>query len=548
MNSFSFFDRENTFKELTSKEFDVLIVGGGITGAGIALDAASRGMSVALVEKNDFASGTSSKSTKLIHGGLRYLKQFDFWLVKEVGTERAIVHGLAPHLVIPEKMILPLVEGGTYGSWLTSIGLKVYDVLAAVEGDDKRKMLSKKEALKIEPLLPENILKGAGYYAEYRTDDARLTLELIKTSLRYGAKPLNYVEVTDFLYEDTRVSGAKVKDTLTNKVFDIKSKYVVNATGPWVDGLRQKNQSSANKKLRLSKGVHLVVNHDRFPINQSVYFDIPDGRMMFAIPRGGSTYFGTTDTNYQENKNDVRTSLVDAMYLISAVNNMFNGVSISINDVKSSWAGLRPLIHEEGKPASELSRKDEIYVSNTELISIAGGKLTGYRKMAERIVDLINKKYLRRFSKVFQEVKTEKIVLSGGSFTNHQEVLSYIKTIQERITKLGFEEKIAAYFVYNYGKQTDVILTKFDKLSDADIEQRMIKAEVWFSILYESACSPVDFFMRRTGRAYFNIDSVYKHLNLVLTEFSTHFSWNNEILNKKKDELNKELKSITSFT
>ncbi|MDC0869965.1 glycerol-3-phosphate dehydrogenase/oxidase [Flavobacteriaceae bacterium] len=548
MNSFSFFDRENTFKELTSKEFDVLIVGGGITGAGIALDAASRGMSVALVEKNDFASGTSSKSTKLIHGGLRYLKQFDFWLVKEVGTERAIVHSLAPHLVIPEKMILPLVEGGTYGSWLTSIGLKVYDVLAAVEGDDKRKMLSKKEALTIEPLLPENILKGAGYYAEYRTDDARLTLELIKTSLRYGAKPINYVEVTDFLYEDSRVSGAKVKDTLSNKVFDIKSKYVVNATGPWVDSLRQKNQSNTNKKLRLSKGVHLVVNHDRFPINQSVYFDIPDGRMMFAIPRGNSTYFGTTDTNYQDNKNDVRTSLVDAMYLVSAVNNMFDDVSISIDDIKSSWAGLRPLIHEEGKPASELSRKDEIYVSNTELISIAGGKLTGYRKMAERIVDLINKKYLRRFDKVFQEVKTEKIVLSGGSFTNHKEVLKYIKSIQERITKLGFEEKNAAYFVYNYGKQTDVILTKFDELTDVDIEQRMIKAEVWFSILYESACSPVDFFMRRTGRAYFNMDSVTKHLELVLTEFSAHFSWNNEILNKKKEELNKELKSITSFT
>ena len=548
MNSFSFFDRENTFKELTSKEFDVLIVGGGITGAGIALDAASRGMSVALVEKNDFASGTSSKSTKLIHGGLRYLKQFDFWLVKEVGTERAIVHGLAPHLVIPEKMILPLVEGGTYRSWLTSIGLKVYDVLAAVEGDDKRKMLSKKEALKIEPLLPENILKGAGYYAEYRTDDARLTLELIKTSLRYGAKPINYVKVTNFLYQDGRVSGVKVKDVLTNNVFNIKSKYVINATGPWVDGLRQKNQSSANKKLRLSKGVHLVVNHDKFPINQSVYFDIPDGRMMFAIPRGGSTYFGTTDTNYQENKNNVRTSLVDAMYLISAVNNMFDGVSISIDDVKSSWAGLRPLIHEEGKPASELSRKDEIYVSSTELISIAGGKLTGYRKMAERIVDLINKKYSRRFDKVFQEVKTEKIVLSGGSFTNHQEVLNYIKTIQKIIIKLGLDKKDAAYFVYNYGKQTDIILTKFNELTDEDIEHRMIKAEVWFSILYESACSPVDFFMRRTGRAYFNIDSVYRYLNIVLTEFSTHFSWNNEILNKKKEELNKELKSITSFT
>ena len=145
MNRFSFFNRENTINELKSSEFDLLVVGGGITGAGIALDAASRGMKVALVEKNDFASGTSSKSTKLIHGGLRYLKQFDFWLVKEVGMERAIVHKLAPHLVVPEKMILPLVDGGTYGSWLTSVGLKVYDVLAAVEGEDKRKMLNQKE-------------------------------------------------------------------------------------------------------------------------------------------------------------------------------------------------------------------------------------------------------------------------------------------------------------------------------------------------------------------------------------------------------------------
>ncbi len=147
MNNFSSFNRKNIQQELQTTEFDILVIGGGITGAGIALDAASRGMKVALIEKNDFASGTSSKSTKLIHGGLRYLKQFDFWLVKEVGTERAIVHKLAPHLVIPEKMILPLIEGGTYGSWLTSIGLKVYDVLASVEGDDKRKMLTKNEAL-----------------------------------------------------------------------------------------------------------------------------------------------------------------------------------------------------------------------------------------------------------------------------------------------------------------------------------------------------------------------------------------------------------------
>ena len=202
MNKFSYFNRQKITTDLQTTEFDLLIIGGGITGAGIALDAASRGMKVALIEKNDFASGTSSKSTKLIHGGLRYLKQFDFWLVKEVGTERAIVHKLAPHLVIPEKMILPLIDGGTYGSWLTSIGLKVYDILASVEGEDKRKMLDKEEALEQEPLLPETILNGAGYYAEYRTDDARLTIEVLKTALDYGAKIVNYTEATEFIYKD----------------------------------------------------------------------------------------------------------------------------------------------------------------------------------------------------------------------------------------------------------------------------------------------------------------------------------------------------------
>ena len=547
MNRFSFFDRENTINELKSSVFDLLVVGGGITGAGIALDAASRGMKVALVEKNDFASGTSSKSTKLIHGGLRYLKQFDFWLVKEVGMERAIVHKLAPHLVVPEKMILPLVDGGTYGSWLTSVGLKVYDVLAAVEGEDKRKMLNQKEALVKEPLLPKHKLKGAGYYAEYRTDDARLTLELIKTAINYNAKPINYSKVIEFLYDDNRVTGATVKDVLTNTIFSIKSKYVINATGPWVDSLRLKNQINTNKKLRLSKGVHLVVNYNKLPVKQSVYFDIPDGRMMFAIPRGKSTYFGTTDTNYQGNKDEVKIDLVDAMYLIAAVNNMFPDVSISIDDIKSSWAGLRPLIHEEGKPASELSRKDEIFVSKSELISIAGGKLTGYRKMAERIVDLVAKKYLRRFAEEFKKTQTEGILLSGGEFEDFNEVKSYINFIYKRIIKDRFDEKDAQYLVYNYGRQTDVILKKYDELKTGTPLEKMIKAEVWFTIHYEMTCSPSDFFIRRTGRAYFNIESVYKNLSLVLTEFAMHLSWKEEVLKRRKEELNKALELITSF-
>ena len=547
MNNFSYFNRENISKELQNTEFDVLIIGGGITGAGIALDAASRGMKLALIEKKDFASGTSSKSTKLIHGGLRYLKQFDFWLVKEVGTERAIVHKLAPHLVIPEKMILPLIEGGTYGSWLTSVGLKVYDILAAVEGEDKRKMLDEKEALLKEPLLPKKILKGAGYYAEYRTDDARLTIEVLKTALNYNANIINYTEANEFIYEENRVVGAKVKDTISNKEFSIKAKYVVNACGPWVDELRQLNHSKIGKRLHLTKGVHLVVPHEKLPVKQSVYFDVPDGRMMFAIPRGKVTYFGTTDTNYQKDKNNVETNLVDAAYLISAVNNMFPDINLNLDDVESSWAGLRPLIHEEGKSASELSRKDEIFVSDTELISIAGGKLTGYRKMAERVVDLVTKKYKRRFEKEFDDIKTEEIVISGGTFKNFSEVKSYTDAIYNRIAEVDFSQNDAEYLVYNYGKQTDVILKKFDELSDENQQETMLKAELWFSINYEMTCTPTDFFMRRTGRLFFNKTSVDTYKNLIIYEFKRYFLWSDDVTTLHQKELEEKIKLATSF-
>lgn len=545
---FSYFNRKETQEKLKETEFDLLIIGGGITGAGIALDAISRGMKVVLIEKNDFASGTSSKSTKLIHGGLRYLKQFDFWLVKEVGTERAIVHKLAPHLVIPEKMILPLIDGGTYGSWLTSIGLKVYDILASVEGDDKRKMLSKKESLQKEPLLPKKILNGAGYYAEYRTDDARLTIEVLKTAVQKGAVCINYTEATEFLYKEKRVVGATVKDTFSSEEFTINAKYVVNAAGPWVDELRQINNSKIGKRLHLTKGVHLVVPHKKLPVQQSVYFDIPDGRMMFAIPRGKVTYFGTTDTNYQLDKNTIETNLVDATYLISAVNNMFPDINLTLDDVESSWAGLRPLIHEEGKSASELSRKDEIFVSETELISIAGGKLTGYRKMAERIVDLVAKKYRRRFDKKFKGVQTENLILSGGTFKDSSEVQNYTDAIYNRIAEVDFNQKYAEYLVHTYGKQTDIILNKFDAFSDENQQEKMIKAEVWFTIENEMVCTPTDFFMRRTGRLFFDIQSVIQYKKLVLKEFESYFNWNAKTAEKHQQELEEKIALATTFS
>jgi glycerol-3-phosphate dehydrogenase len=547
MNSFSAFNREATNKVLSSEEFDLLIIGGGITGAGIALDASSRGMKVALIEKNDFASGTSSKSTKLIHGGLRYLKQFDFWLVKEVGSERVIVHNIAPHLVIPEKMVLPLIKNGTYNSWLTSIGLKIYDILASVEGDDKRKMLTKEEAHKIEPLLPQNILEGAGYYAEYRTDDARLTLEVLKTALNYDTTALNYCKAVEFLYNEEKVRGAKVIDSITGEKYDIVAKYVVNATGPWVDNLRRINNSNTGKRLHLTKGVHLVFPHEKLPVKQAIYFDIPDGRMMFAIPRGKITYTGTTDTNYQKNKDNVEVYTVDAVYLISAINNMFPSINLSLKDIQSSWAGLRPLIHEEGKSASELSRKDEIFVSESELISIAGGKLTGYRKMAERIVDLVCKKYKNKYDKKFKEIETHNIALSGGKFENFKEVLTYKNKIFEKLKSFGFSKIDTDYLVHNYGKQTDVILKKFEELTEINPKIRLAKAELWFCLQYEMVQTPLDFFIRRTGRMYFDIESVRTLKETILNEFTSIFNWDTQIIEKYRKELEIAIANANTF-
>lgn len=540
---FSFAIRQQAIRQMTTKEFDLIVIGGGITGAGIALDAASRGLSVALLEQSDFAFGTSSRSTKLIHGGLRYLKQLEFGLVKEVGSERAIVHRLAPQLVVPEKMLLPLYEKKGLGYWLTSIGLKIYDLLAGVKPEDQRRMLTRKQTLKREPLLKSEDVKGGAIYAEYRTDDARLTIEIIKTAFEKGALLANYCSVTDFVYTDEKVSGVKVTDLITGTIFSVQAKVVVNAAGPWVDELREINHSKKGKRLHLTKGVHVVVAYDRFPVKQAIYFDVEDGRMIFAIPRGRTTYIGTTDTNYSSSKEDVATSKEDALYIINAVNRTFPKAALTLQDIESSWAGLRPLIHEEGKSASELSRKDEIFESENGLISIAGGKLTGYRKMAERIVDKVIKNYFPQLNK---KCLTETIQFTGSDFKNYNEVKNYKGglAIQLRVLNL---EGYAGYLVHNYGKQSNTIMERLKSNLERDTELALLKAELWFSLEYEMVIKPTDFLVRRTGLLYFNIPRLLKYKDSILHEFKNHFQWSDQTLESESAELEKVISQSNQF-
>jgi len=319
-----------------------------------------------------------------------------------------------------------------------------------------------------------------------------------------------------------------------------------------VDNIRELSGSSnedptIKKRLHLTKGVHLVFPFDKLPIKQSVYFDVPDGRMIFAIPRSKISYVGTTDTNYFENIDDVEVNQVDAIYLISAVNNMFPSINLSFQDVQSSWAGLRPLIHEEGKSASELSRKDEIFESEFGLISIAGGKLTGYRKMAERITDLVCKKLEKEHDYNCKPNQTESIILTGGDFEDYNEVKMYNLEVFKKMTNYGFTKLDVEILVHRYGRQMDQIIEIFHELSENDFEIRMALAELRFCFNNEMVVSPLDFFVRRTGKLYFDILSIEKLKEPILREFSNFFSWDTQTIDVHSKKLNEIIFKVSHF-
>lgn len=525
--------REQVLAEMQRSPIDILVIGGGITGAGIALDAAVRGMKVGLVEMQDFAAGTSSRSTKLVHGGLRYLKQLEIGVVAEVGRERAIVYENGPHVTTPEWMLLPLYKGGTFGKFSTSIGLRVYDFLAGVRRNERRMMLNVEETLSKEPLLKREGLKGGGYYVEYRTDDARLTIEVMKKAVEAGALSVNYAKVETLQYDkDGKITGALVKDTISGAEYAIKAAKIINATGPWVDDIREMDGSKKGKTLRLTKGVHLVFDKGRFPLRQSVYFDTQDGRMVFAIPRAGKTYFGTTDTNYKGSTVNPVMTLEDRTYLLKSVNFMFPELKLTSADVESSWAGLRPLIQQEGKSPSEISRRDEIFVSESGLISIAGGKLTGYRKMAETVVDKVVDLLGQEGGSVhYVKSATKTIPISGGNLNGSKGFEPFVHKKTAEGIHFGFTEEESAFLAQRYGSNVDQLfaLAKSTGLwADSFKLPLVLAVQLRYSLEAEMTVKPTDFFIRRTGDLFFRIGYVKQWKGHVIAAMADRLNWSGE--------------------
>src|SRR5947207_7153987 len=369
---------------------DVLIIGGGITGAGIARDAALRGYRTALIDKADFGAGTSSHSSRLIHGGIRYLEQYAFHLVFEASRERRVLLRIAPHLVRPLPFLFPVYRGARVPAWKLRAGMWLYDLLSAFRNVHWHRWLRAKNVRRVEPGLRDRGLVGAALYYDAQTDDARLVIATVRSAVRAGALAANYVEMTALLKPDGRVRGAAVRDVLTGETASIRANVVVNATGPWSDRVRRLDDPNAAPIMRPTKGAHVIVPRQRLANEHAVTLFSPvDGRVMFALPWGDLSYIGTTDTDADGSPDGLRVTAADVTYLLRSANAAFPDAHLAQSDVLSAWAGLRPLLREDDRNPSQVTREHRVLESPQGLISIVGGKLTTYRVMARDVVDRV---------------------------------------------------------------------------------------------------------------------------------------------------------------
>lgn len=521
--------RRATISDLSKETYDVLIIGGGITGGVSVRDAALRGLKTALIEKNDFAWGTSSRSTKLLHGGLRYLERFEFGLVREACRERELMLKLAPHLAHPCPFLYLQYQGYPEGMLKLKAGLMFYDMVSGNPKVRKHKMLNSKKLLQIEPHLNKEGLKGCGYYFDFLTDDARLTIDTIKSGAEAGADVANYVEAIGFVEENGRIAGVKVKDQVSGEEGVIKARQVINTGGPWCDKVRCLEDGVSDIRLRPTKGVHIVLSKKDFPLNHAVFLRAPrDNRVVWPIPAfdGDLVYIGTTDTDYDGPLDNVTATEDDIDYLLEVANHTIPGRNLGREHVIGTWAGLRPLIApEDSRNASAVSREHEIFVSPKGLLTICGGKLTTARVMGEQVIDKAAELLGDNFGlKGIAKCVTNKVPISGGDADK-------IHAAQDKVGQLNLPAEIKKRLLNLYGGNALTIAEIIENDPSATTEMgkyNVIAAEVRYAVEYEMAQTVTDFFTRRAALFYWRRDGGLAIADTVANEMAKLLGWNEQ--------------------
>jgi glycerol-3-phosphate dehydrogenase len=498
--AFSAQTRKENLDRMRSTQFDVLVIGGGVTGVSIARDAALRGYRTALVERADFASGTSSKSSKLVHGGLRYLESFEFGLVFEASRERRYALRNSPHLVRPLPFVFPVHKGDPRPLWQITIGMWLYDAMATFRNIENHQTWNKGRALRQEPVIGPQGLTGATHYYDAATDDARLTLAITQDAHQAGAVIANYAHVVDLLQKDGQVVGAQVRDRLAGDEFELRARVVANATGPWTDYLLKMADVDAARRLRPTKGVHIIVPRERIRSQAAITMNSPrDGRLMFLIPWGQFSVLGTTDTDYEGDPADVWADADDIAYILEAARRSFPVANLNEADIISAYAGLRPLIGSDAPTGYKISREHQILRTAPGFFTIAGGKLTTWRSMAEEMVDELAR-YLggEHGLRPDQRGGTVDRILPGG------DIPDWYTYLAEKVGELGdrFSPETVTHLISTYGTGYSEVLALAE--GDARLTEPLIpslpylKAEVIHAVRHEMALTLEDVLGRRT--------------------------------------------------
>jgi len=501
-------------------EFDVVIIGGGATGSGAALDSTLRGLKTILVEKNDFSEGTSSRSTKLAHGGVRYLegavKKLDlaqYLLVKEGLKERFRLLRNASHLSSSITLVTPLYKW--YEIPYMYIGLALYDLISGKRRLGNSQVVSKNKIMEIFPSVKKEGLKGGVRYFDGAFNDSRMVISLLQSAAKEGCEVKNHTEVIGFLYEDNKIKGVKLKDNRTNQKYEVHCETVINATGPFSDKIRKLDDKNSEDIVKVSSGIHIVIDKKFLPNNEGLMIPkTEDGRVLFMLPYLGKCLVGTTDENAKvEERPDVSTEDID--YLLRHIKKYFDA-KVSRDDILSSWSGLRPLvINKNISNTKELVREHIITESKSGLVSIVGGKWTTYRKMAEDTLDYAIKSKNR---KNLHKCQTKSFKLVGN--------IENLSEIKDRLDKLNLEEDIKKHLFLTYGDCALKVIEYGTKRLHEDYPY--LEAEVLYSIEHEFTCKPLDFLVRRLGLGFIDIKATKECLEVVTSVFKKKLNWSEE--------------------